>query len=183
MRGCAPGTQACLLRTTLRNPMKHTSRGFTLIELLVVIAIIGILSSVVLVSLNTARAKARDAKRLSDLHQVELALNLYYSDNGAYPVAGAWWGNCATWGSHGTSGANGWVPNLAPTYIPELPLDPKPANGTAGCYIYSSNGTDYMLMDYTSVETYTVTTNKWMRPIQPTNPTTFSFYTPGAVNW
>lgn len=51
--------------------MKTTSnRGFTLIELLVVIAIIGILSSVVLASLNSARSKARDAQRLSDLEQI-----------------------------------------------------------------------------------------------------------------
>lgn len=66
---------------------KNKARGFTLIELLVVIAIIGILSSVVLASLNSARAKARDARRLSDLHQIRNALELYASDNnGAYPT-------------------------------------------------------------------------------------------------
>jgi len=56
---------------------KNTKRGFTLIELLVVIAIIGILSSVVLASLNTARVKARDAARLSDVNQMVkiMALN------------------------------------------------------------------------------------------------------------
>ncbi|HEV8601650.1 MAG TPA: prepilin-type N-terminal cleavage/methylation domain-containing protein, partial [Patescibacteria group bacterium] len=47
---------------------KH-SKGFTLIELLVVISIIGLLASVTLVSLNSARAKARDAKRVGDLKQ------------------------------------------------------------------------------------------------------------------
>jgi prepilin-type N-terminal cleavage/methylation domain-containing protein len=54
------------------------SKGFTLIELLVVIAIIGILASIVLVSLNSARSKARDTRRVSDLRQVALALEMYY---------------------------------------------------------------------------------------------------------
>jgi len=62
---------------------KH--KGFTLIELLVVIAIIGILSSVVLASLNTAREKSRDAKRVSDIKQIQLALELYFDSNSYYP--------------------------------------------------------------------------------------------------
>lgn len=62
------------------------SKGFTLIELLVVIAIIGILSAVVLASLNSAREKSRDAKRVADLKQIQLALELYYDDNSSvYP--------------------------------------------------------------------------------------------------
>jgi general secretion pathway protein G len=59
--------------------------GFTLIELLVVVAIISLLSSVVLASLNTARAKARDTRRLSDMRQIQNALELYYDKYGAYP--------------------------------------------------------------------------------------------------
>jgi len=61
------------------------TRGFTLIELLVVIAIIGLLSSIVLASLSTARAKARDARRLSDMHQLQNALELYRTSHAAYP--------------------------------------------------------------------------------------------------
>ncbi|PIS13297.1 MAG: prepilin-type cleavage/methylation domain-containing protein, partial [Candidatus Tagabacteria bacterium CG09_land_8_20_14_0_10_41_14] len=53
-------------------------KGFTLIELLVVIAIIGILSSVVLASLNSARKKARDARRVADIKQIQLALEMYF---------------------------------------------------------------------------------------------------------
>lgn len=63
------------------------ARGFTLIELLVVIAIIGILSAVVLTSLNSARLKARDARRISDIKQIQLALELAYDTNGSYPAA------------------------------------------------------------------------------------------------
>ena len=64
---------------------QKTSRGFTLIELLVVIAIIGILASIVLVSLSSARTKARDARRISDIKQIALALETYFSDNAQYP--------------------------------------------------------------------------------------------------
>jgi len=60
-------------------------RGFTLIELLVVISIIGLLSSVVLISLNDARAKARDAHRIQSLKEVQKALILYYAEYGRYP--------------------------------------------------------------------------------------------------
>lgn len=65
--------------------MKLNKKGFTLIELLVVIAIIGLLSTLAVVALGNARLKARDAKRMSDLKQVQTALELYYTDKGAYP--------------------------------------------------------------------------------------------------
>lgn len=61
-------------------------KGFTLIELLVVVAIIGLLSSVVLASLDKARAKARDAKRITDMKAMKLALELYYEDKKSYPT-------------------------------------------------------------------------------------------------
>ncbi len=61
------------------------TRGFTLIELLVVIAIIGILSSVILASLNTARTRGNDAARISNVKALETAMELYYNDNNTYP--------------------------------------------------------------------------------------------------
>lgn len=68
-------------------PERRSQSGFTLIELLVVIAIIGILSSVVLASLNTSRRKGRDARRISDIKQLQLALELYNDANQAFPTA------------------------------------------------------------------------------------------------
>lgn len=145
-------------------------KGFTLIELLVVISIIGLLSSVVLASLNTARGKARDAERLSDLRALQTALELYRSTHGSYPAiaGGMWWGNCeftAAWGEggHPTSGATGWIPNLAPTFIPELPVDPRPRTGGV-CYIYRSDGRNYGILANGTVETYTEATNPSPRP-------------------
>ncbi|MDP2676442.1 MAG: prepilin-type N-terminal cleavage/methylation domain-containing protein [bacterium] len=60
---------------------KLAKEGFTLIELLVVIAIIGILASVVLASLNSARLKSRDARRIADIKQIQLALELSFDAN------------------------------------------------------------------------------------------------------
>ena len=66
--------------------MKLSKRtGFTLVELLVVISIVSLLSSVVLASLNSARSKSRDARRVADLKQLQLALELYYDANRNYP--------------------------------------------------------------------------------------------------
>lgn len=61
------------------------SRGFTLIELLVVIAIIGVLSTLILLQLGTARSRSRDAKRIADINQLRSAVELFYDDNGYYP--------------------------------------------------------------------------------------------------
>lgn len=65
--------------------MKPYSKGFTLIELLVVIAIIGMLSTVVMGNLNSARAKARDAVAIRDFNQVQKAMILYYDKYNRYP--------------------------------------------------------------------------------------------------
>jgi len=70
----------------LKTKLKQT-KGFTLIELLVVIAIIGILSSVVLASLNGARESSRDARRQTDLSQIQTGLALYNDQNGEYPTS------------------------------------------------------------------------------------------------
>jgi prepilin-type N-terminal cleavage/methylation domain-containing protein len=120
-------------------------KGFTLIELLVVISIISLLSSVVLSSLNIARMKARDAKRLQDIHQIQLALELYYNANGYYPTTG---GTCGWYVSADIDCWPKFQTILAP-YISMLPHDPTedpamllaPIPTYGGQYIYAY--TDY----------------------------------------
>ncbi len=63
----------------------NKNKGFTLIELLVVISIIGLLASVLLVAVTKTRAKARDAKKMTDLKQISTAINLYYQTYGKMP--------------------------------------------------------------------------------------------------
>ena len=112
-------------------------RGFTLIELLVVIAIIGILSSVVLASLNSARKKGRDARRIADIKQLQLALELYYDANGSYPAV--------------ISTAT----VVTPGYISVVPTDPS--NNVEYAYMpYAATGSATTCSGYhigTSVET------------------------------
>jgi len=66
--------------------MKNIRLGFTLIELLVVVGIIAILSTLIVVYFNTAKMGARDARRLSDVKQIQLALKMFYNDVGIYPT-------------------------------------------------------------------------------------------------
>lgn len=135
----------------LYKKINTNNSGFTLIELLVVIAIIGILSSVVLASLNTARAKGRDAKRLSDIRQIQIALEMYYDSNGFYPNPGwGWRSECNSWGGFTASNV---IPGLVPTYIPIFPSDPTmDKTNSTSCYLYLSNGTDYALLDHNIID-------------------------------
>ena len=102
--------------------------GFTLIELLVVIAIIGTLASIVLASLNNARRKSRDARRITDIKQVQLALELYFDGAGIgqYPLASA---TCDASTSYGLEQL------VTGGYIPQIPRDPS---SVTTCYRYSS---------------------------------------------
>lgn len=125
---------------TLRN-----SKGFTLIELLVVIAIIGLLASIVLASLNSARKKARDARRQADLKQLQNALELYANDNGGlYPLGGT---PATCGGSSGclvndsTAGLAAATGGLDSQYMTTLPADPLDDASLDHVYYYKIDNT------------------------------------------
>jgi prepilin-type N-terminal cleavage/methylation domain-containing protein len=143
-----------------------TQPGFTLIELLVVIAIIGLLSSVVLASLNTARLKSRDARRLSDMHQIENALELYYNTNNIYPPHDV---NTSVTPSLGAL--------LAPAYIsvvPKDPQDPGAHGGTSG-YRYCTDGQKFTLLMTPEK------TNAWCSFSRGADPCTWSVVYPACT--
>lgn len=146
---------------------KPNSRGFTLIELLVVIAIIGLLSSVVLVALSSARSRARDSQRVSALVQIRTALEVYRSTYNSYPNLGAvftsniqtagtinYTGSCGSLfagspPSYALVSANNLVPGLVPQSMATFPTDPS---GATPCLMYTSNGTDYKLLEWNVLE-------------------------------
>jgi general secretion pathway protein G len=129
--------------------MKSRQTGFTLLELLVVIAIIGVLSTIVIASLSKARMRARDAQRMSDIKQINNAIQLYILANGLAPR----YDKCPNPSDQCAGGD--WEPldwdndlgvKLRP-YISKLPKDPcgsscdDPANNHFFHYSYGSPGT------------------------------------------
>lgn len=134
--------------------------GFTLIELLVVIGIIGVLSSVVLSNINTARAKSRDTQRIGDIKQIHLALELFYSDNGKYPSNAtpgfSMYADSRNPPNSGVPAYSNLMSQLVPTYIRTAPIPPRNNSGDGlmcgNCdeYRYFSlpNGTGFSLCTF-----------------------------------
>ncbi len=120
--------------------MKISHKGFTLIELLVVIAIIALLTAIVTSNLTTSRSKSRDGKRVSDLAQIQLALELFFDRCNGYPgvvsnpTSGITIASCP-------SGIN------LSTFLGQVPNPPTSVSGDV--YTYSVNSvspaTDYVL--------------------------------------
>ena len=134
----------------LKEPKKKSKRfftGFTLLELLVVIAIIALISLFAYAAVNQSRMKARDAKRMSDIKEIEKALQLYYEDYGYYPgaqdaplVSIDWWDQNYGW----------WYLSraLAP-YLKNFPKDPinRQVNDPSYDQLYDHPG-DYFYYYY-----------------------------------
>ncbi len=133
-----------------------SQKGFTLIELLVVISIIGLLASTVMVALNSARVKARDAKRATDITQISKALELYAADhNGTYPLSDDaysvdWSGTCggpvvnggavvAAQAGCGWCNRWCWLADTLKPYMSQMPKDP--VNDSNRYYYYNNPST------------------------------------------
>lgn len=142
--------------------------GFTLIELLVVISIIGLLASVVLVSLSSARIKTRNSRRVSDINQISKAMELFFNSNFSYPtsnsgISAATLGPIS--GSSAACGATaGCVNNLIPTFMLKVPVAPVPPDNSSSIDCGAAYGggiaNDYQIAGSGAVNThknYTIT--------------------------
>jgi len=110
--------------------MKKNANAFTLVELLVVVSIIGVLTTLVAANLNSARERARDAQRKSDLRSIQTALRLYYNDNGEYP-AGSGSISGVVWGEEWSLGTT--------VYMNILPADPLTDQSYSYTYVDDDN--------------------------------------------
>jgi len=107
-----------------------SKKGFTLIELLVVLVILGLLATLVTISVKNSRTKSRDGKRLSDLSAITKGLEAYYNDFGVYPEKLDWGGSLTERGA---------------TYIPKISLDPINKYEYKYQYAVLGDGSDYIL--------------------------------------
>jgi general secretion pathway protein G len=155
------------------------NKGFTLIELLVVIVIIVVFASIVIAAIGSASANSRDNERLINMKDMQVSVERYYDANNQYPsTENQWWGNCSAFGSHPATGPTGYVPGLSPTYLPKLPIDPRQTAGS--CYLYNSDGLNYMILAYGTVEG--AVPAQYQRPAYPSEQD-YAIYTPGASGW
>lgn len=129
------------------SPMKTTThRGFTLTELLVVISIIAVLSSIVLVGVNQARNRGKNARAAADISQYITGLALARERDGSYP-ASSW--RClgaagCQWNNANIDPASGTVTDALGAVMSSLPSSSFEQNGYSG-YQYRTTGTGYSL--------------------------------------
>jgi len=148
--------------------------GFTLVEVLVVLSIIAVLSAVVYANFAEGRAQGRDAKRQSDLRNLQTAIELYRQDNGRYPercpTTGSSWSGQVGTSYECTDGSGMYILDLAPKYIRSLPSDSRLQGANSG-YVYAVNseGTVYKIMAKNTVESETVGFSHELKSCDVTN--------------
>jgi prepilin-type N-terminal cleavage/methylation domain-containing protein len=181
---------------------REYKKGFSLIELLVVIAIIGVLTAILVLNFDESRKNSRDKVRKSDLKALQLALETYKAQNGAYPPQLS--GNCTvtdgtTWTGPGPQpnwGTNcaDYIGGLVPDYIGALPTDPNQEGDVGKGYIYKTNAdhSAYKVIVHESVETQLIAAQSdefsrmpEMCGISSGNllPKQYAIYSPGAECW
>jgi prepilin-type N-terminal cleavage/methylation domain-containing protein len=121
--------------------MKYFSKnnGFTLIELLVVIAIIGILTAIVTANLTQSKSKARDAKRVSDIANIQLTLEMIFDRCNKYPP------NITDMDTPVCESSDGTIDYPLSYFMSRMPTTPNAVSGETYDYLVNTGNNDYVL--------------------------------------
>jgi len=138
----------------LTDRRQNTRKAFTIVELILVVVVIGILAAITIVAYNGIQQRAQNIRRLNDIDAVTSSLALYAKEhNGSYPATTN--NTTANWKSidvrtdsncFNGSAQTDWIPGVdsLPQSVPNTGSSAG-VNGNPGCYLYASNGTDYIL--------------------------------------
>lgn len=119
-------------------------RGFTLVELMVTIGIMALLTGIITANLTSSRKKARDAKRISDVGQIQLALELVFDRCNAYPaITGS--GATQTIGTANVCTTSSGTNISMSTFLSPIPTPPTGTTQTVYTYAINAAATDYVL--------------------------------------
>jgi len=168
-----------LLERVGKRPKEH---GFTIVELLIVIVVLGILATLVILSYSGVQERARNARMQSDLKSAQELVETYYAQHGSYPQTTTnpksnWHAadvrsdaNCP----NGTSQTD-WIPGVGS--LPQsVSNNNGGVNGTYGCYLYVSDGTEYVISAWNTLstpQTATLYRRLGFREFQTNNSTQF----------
>jgi prepilin-type N-terminal cleavage/methylation domain-containing protein len=161
---------------------RQKSSGFTIVELLIVVVVISILFTITTMAFNGVQSKARAARMQSSINALQKAVQLYQSENGAFPVTtnnpkANWRAADARTDSNCTNGSSqaDWIPGVT-AKLPASDSTTVGVDGIKGCYIYVSDGTEYVISAWNMVpspQTVSFYRRVGFRPFQSDSSTQF----------
>jgi prepilin-type N-terminal cleavage/methylation domain-containing protein len=132
-----------------RKQKNNSQLGFTIVELLIVIVVIGILAAITIVAYNGVQSRAFNIRVQADIKNVEKIVESYKAINGSYPSTGAL---STVYGDSNCTGGTiraDWVPSVTEK-LPQSQTN-SGVGGQRGCYMYSSDGTNYILSAWNAI--------------------------------
>ena len=150
----------------MRHAKAHTTRGFTIVELLIALTIIAVLAAITIIAFNGIRQQARNATMRSDISSMQRVIETFKVENGAYPQTTT--NPKANWRAadvytdddctNGSSQAD-WIPGVIGVKLPQSGINkPAGADGKVGCYLYVSDGKEYVLSAWNMLDNPQTTT-------------------------
>lgn len=150
----------------MRQLKRYTVSGFTIVELLIALTVIAILASIAIIAYNGIRQQARNATMRSDISTMQRVLEVYKAENGSYPQTTT--NSKANWRaadvytdndcSNGSSQAD-WIPGVIGVNLPQSGTNKfTGADGKTGCYLYVSDGKEYVISAWNMLDNPQTTT-------------------------